>query len=277
MNNRQLREAARKKVSAKGVTPVLFLAYAPSILLIVYSNLRTFGISFQVSWIFLYAIQFAILLFSYAGGARVSIRAWRKGEARVSDLVAYFADGRLFLRALVVVLLGIAASWGAARGLALLVRLVPWPIVILTAWPIVIAFLMSLNDLYYALEIGEGESLWRTILFGVGKIFRAFFRIVGMAIALWWWVVLIFVTIGLIAVQAWPHWAAALLIIGFLTLIYWFLGPYFRLAQAGLAIEIFRGAGEAADPPEEEPEVIQMGSWEEYQKRTEEAPGEKTE
>jgi hypothetical protein len=52
------------------VTPVLILAYAPSILLNVYNNLGGFGVSFPVSWISLYAVQFAILLFSYAGEAR---------------------------------------------------------------------------------------------------------------------------------------------------------------------------------------------------------------
>jgi type VI protein secretion system component VasK len=146
-----------------------------------------------------------------------------------------------------------------------------------SALVIVSAFLLSLNYLYYPLEIGEGEPLWRTILFGVGKIARAIFRILGMSIALWWWVVLLFMVIGLIAMQAWPNWAAVLLITGFLTLIYWFLGPYFRLAQAGLAIEIFRDENAATDPPEEVPEAIQMGSWDAYQKRLVEEAGAKDE
>ncbi len=42
------------------------------------------------------------------------------------------------------------------------------------------------------------------------------------------------------------------------TLVYWFLGPYFRLAEAGLAIEIFKGESAAQGAPEEQAsDVIQ--------------------
>jgi type VI protein secretion system component VasK len=95
-----------------------------------------------------------------------------------------------------------------------------------------------------------------------------------MAIALWWWVILITAVVLVITMYNMPRVTAISILVVLLTLVYWFLGPYFRLSAAGLAVEIFRGKGAAKDEPEEEgPVTIQMGSWEVYQKRKEEASG----
>jgi hypothetical protein len=273
MTNREIRKAARKKAVAKGVTPVLFLAYAPSILLSIYNNLGSLGVSFQIHWVVWYAIQFAIILFSYAGGARASLAVWERGEARVRDLTAYFVHGRLLLRALVVAVLTTALNWGGTRLTAWIPAVAGYLPALLFTFLLVV-FILSLNYLYYAIELGEGVSLWRTLLSGIGKIAKSFFRIVGMAIALWWWVILITAVVLGIAMYNLPRVAAASILVVLLALVYWFLGPYFRLSAAGLAIEIFRGKDAAEDESEEEgPVAIQMGSREEYEKRKEEAYG----
>ena len=270
MTNRELRQTAREKAVAKGVTPILFLAYAPSILLNVYKNLEGLHETLRIHWAVWYVIQFALILFSYAGGARVSLGVWKTGKARVPDLFAYFAHGRLFFRALTVAALTTALTWVGGLALGWLFVRIPVVAVYLPAFLLVNIFLISLGYLYYALELGEGEPLWRVILSGMGKIARNLPRIVAMAVALWWWSLLGTAILFGLAFYNLPNGAAVAILVALLALVYWFLGPYFRLAAAGLAIEIFRGAGAAVGEPEEAPEELPMDPLERYRKRLEE-------
>lgn len=208
------------------------------------------------------------------GVARIGVQAWRGEYVATGDVFAYLHNGKLFGRALAVIGLMIALGIGgyilvtmlfiaAALGKASLLLL----ILAIAAMIMLIVILLYLQILYFGIAVLEKERLGVIFSRGFKAAVTKCHRIIGMQIALMWWIVLL----GLLY-----QWAPIFegmrtslwgsLVYSVLSLIIWLsVGPYIWTANAGLAEELLVGGQSKEDAPISEPERPQT-DWPEPEK-----------
>ena len=252
MTNSEIRRAARKKCLVRNFALIAMLAYIPSAFGALYSQYTRGNSVSKALTIAILLFQYVVMFLSNAGVARTSLAVWRRGEARYADMTAYVRNGRLFLRGLIVIVFDFLLIYALPLGvLFLVVRSGSYDGYILASLVISLAILLvrpCFTFLFYAIEIFESDGVFRAIGKGLWPAIRNMGRILGMYIALLWWVMFL-LFVPLVAAQSWEGTArgAAYAVAALMVLAAgYFIWPHVNASCAALALEIYAGDGAAA-------------------------------
>lgn len=247
MKNKEIRTQALNKRNGKtGLFPVAF-AWVGLTVASQYVTQWTQSLGFWAGMV-LYALFLVVQGFTMVSCAYAGCAAWKIGRASSSDLCAPVLDTRRFVRTmglvLTVGLLTLVQRYGfilveEGEMAANYVRLFA---------SLALSVLAALvYELYYALVLWPNAALTEVFGAGLKLAFRAFWRTLGMNLR-----ILFFPLLGVVILQrAWTHIAKAqapniislialgIALAGSLAYIAWRVIPYYLIAQAGLAMEIF--------------------------------------
>ena len=272
MTNGEIRALAREKQKGKGLTAAIFLSILAGVLVSVPQFLLT-GLRLSISLAATVLSLIVASLVSTAGLVRVSMAVWNGGAARVSELFAYLANARLFARGCTVALMEaalvllmqipaiLAGTTYGPKALAVLA------IAQLILMPLFVVAGVCVGFLYYAIEALPGEPLRAVIPRGLKLALKNLGRLIGMAFAVAWQPLLIYLGCGLFIMLFMFLFASTaavvpgvLLLLALIGALVWAYGPYIALAYAGLAVELVavgagnssaEGSGGAGDAPEQ--------------------------
>ena len=233
MTNKEIRQKALTKVKVKRLTVIVVSVYAIS------WTRRFFGDLTGEFWLDAAISSAAAFLYSFvtgAGLARVTMGAWRRGEARFGELFAYFRDPKLFRRG--AALGGIMALINLANLAAGLIPGYGGSAVGLLLG--VLGLLMYFP--YFAIELYPEKRPGDALKRGLSGTFSNAGRILLMELAIGWWIALVLIVAVTIAAFAAGLSGLALDLVASVVALAlcWTIGAYVGLVNAGLAREIFR-------------------------------------
>lgn len=249
MTNGEIRARAKEmRKSVRGLVPIVF-AMAAFTVANLFAGIWADSLD-PYAGTALYALFLAVYgLIAGAGVAAVGCAAWSTGRARFLDLFAPLSDARRFARAMAVVLAVVALSLfqNYTAGLAsedLTVRTFFLRLLGTVVVPLASSVVATL---YYALALWPDAALSRVFGRGLKLSLAAFWRFFGMSVT-----VLFLPLIGIcclavafmVVARLDAPSIVALVILGaalagFSVFVAWRVMPYYYLAYAGLADEVF--------------------------------------